>query len=105
MALCELKEPAHLGKTSQMIWLLNGKQNPHHYKAQAPGQEIALENTSVPRHRINSALSGGKVWGRMQQPNEKGRQCSQETRVRVQETKSLHSRPPSDSDLSSEEAG
>lgn len=76
MSLWESKEPAHLGKTSQMIWLLKRKQNSHHYKAQAPGQEIALENTSVPRHRINSVLSGGKVRGRMQQQNKKGRQRS-----------------------------
>lgn len=70
-ALWESNEPAHLGKTSQMIWLLKRKQNSHHYKAQAQGQEIALENTCVPQHRINSNLSGGKVWGRMQQENKK----------------------------------
>lgn len=93
MALWESKEPAHLGKTSQMIWLRKSRQNSHHYKAQAAGQEIALENTSVPRHRINSVLSEGKVLGRMQQQKRKGRQRSEETWVRVQETKSLQSRP------------
>lgn len=37
---------------------------PRESKAQAPGQEIALENTPL-WQRINSVLIGEKTWGRV----------------------------------------
>lgn len=39
---------------------------PRESKAQAPGQEIALENTPL-RQRINSVFIGEKAWGRVEE--------------------------------------
>lgn len=103
-ALWESKESAHLVKTSQMTWLLKRRQNSHHYKAQAQGQEIALENTCVPQHRINSVLSGGNVRGRLQQQNKKEGRVVEDLRMSAEDKESAEP-APSDPDLYSKEAG
>lgn len=71
---------------------------PRESKAQAPGQEIALENTPL-RRRINSLLTGEKVRGRMEDKKIKGEGTLVRTVVRDCRSQEEFYWAPSDSGL------